>query len=152
MAVRQAITVFTMAFLAMIASPAAPGSEIYHWLDENGVPNFSQKEPDGELQGVSRLTLTDTMPPDYDPDEDRYGIEAQAERMAALREEMEQQREDARERRRNTPQQQAVHYPEPYRRYARGIWHPPYYPRPPPRPQPPIVVPYRTATLEPPGR
>lgn len=151
MAARHAITLFTMAFLAMIASPLTLGGEVYHWLDENGVPNFSQRQPGEEVEGVSRLILPDTTPPDYDPDEDRYDIEAQAERMAALRKEMEQQREDARERRRNIAQQQVIPYQEPYRRYARGIWFPPYYPRPPLRPQPPVTVPYRSATLAPPG-
>jgi len=57
--------------------------------------NFSQKPPDGKTQGVSQMNLVDTTPEDYDPDEDRYGVEAQAERMAALREKMEQEREDA---------------------------------------------------------
>ena len=147
----RTIAVITMAFLAMMASSVAPAGEIYHWLDENGVPNFSQRQPDGDIDGVSRLNLPDTTPPDYDPNEDRYGIEAQAERMAALREEMAEQKKDARERRRNTAQQQAVQYREPYRRYARGIWFPPYNPRPPPKPQPPIEEPYPTATLAPPG-
>jgi hypothetical protein len=151
MVARHAITVFMMAFLAMITSPATLGSDVYHWLDENGVPNFSQKEPGGEIQSVSRLNLPDTTPPDYDPNEDRYGIEEQAERMTALREEMDEQREDARERRRNTVQQQPLQYPEPYRSYSRGIWYPPVYPRPPQRPHPPIEVPYRTATLGRPG-
>jgi len=89
------------------------------------------------------MNLVDTTPEDYDPDEDRYGVEAQAERMAALREKMEQEREDA---------QQAVQYREPYRRYSNGVWLPPIYPRPPVKPEHPIEVPYPTATLRPPGR
>ena len=150
MAAGRTTTMITVVFLALCASTIVVGEEIYHWLDENGVPNFSQRQPDEDTRGVSKLNLPDTTPPDYDPDEDRYGVEAQAERMTALREEMDKQREDARERRRNTAQQ-PMQYREPYRRYARGIWHPPIYTRPPPIPQPPIVVPYRTATLRPPG-
>lgn len=144
--------VITLVLLAMIASTAALAGEIYHWVDENGVQNFSQKPPDGKIPGVSQLNLVDTTPEDYDPDEDRYGVEAQAERMAALREEMEQEREDARERERNAAQQQAVQYREPYRRYSNGVWLPPIYPRPPVKPELPIEVPYPTATLRPPGQ
>ncbi len=145
-------TIITLALLAMIASTTATAYEIYHWLDENGVPNFSQRQPDGKIPGVSKLVLADTTPPDYDPDEDRYGVQAQAERMDALREEMDQRRDAVRERERNAAQQQALQYREPVRRYSHGIWFPPIYPRPPHKPRPPIEVPYPTSTLEPPGR
>ena len=150
--------VIILVLLVMIASTAALAGEIYHWVDENGVQNFSQRPPDGKVSGVSQMNLVDTTPEDYDPDEDRYGVEEQAERMAALREKMEQEREDARERERNAAQQQAVQYREPYRRYSNGVWLPPIYPgapiypRPPVKPEHPIEVPYPTATLRPPGR
>jgi hypothetical protein len=151
-------TVITLVLLATIASTTAAANEIYHWLDENGVQNFSQKPPDGQTPGVSKMNLVDTTPPDYDPEEDRYGVQAQAERMEALREEMEQERDAARERERNAAQQQPVQYRDPYRSYSHGIWLPPIYPgpphrpRPPHKPQPPIEVPYPTSTLRPPGR
>ena len=152
MATGRTTTVFTLVLLAMIAGTIASADEIYYWLDENGVPNFSQMKPDGDIPGVSELNLADTTPPDYDPDEDRYGVQAQAERMSALREEMELRREDAREREREAARQQLVQYREPVRSYSHGIWFPPIYPRPPLKPQPPIEVPYPTATLRPPGR
>jgi TolA-binding protein len=150
MTASRTTTVVTLALLAMIASTTTAAYEIYHWLDENGVPNFSQKQPDGKTPGVSKLSLVDTTPPDYNPDEDRYGVQQQAERMNALREEMEQRRDAVRERQRDAAQQQIVQYREPVRRYSHGIWYPPIYPRPPYKPRPPIAVPYPTSTLEPP--
>jgi hypothetical protein len=145
-------TVLTLVLSAMIASTTAVAGEIYYWLDENGVPNYSQKLPDGEVPNVSKLKLADTTPADYDPDEDRYGVQAQAERMDALREEIKLQRKAAREREKNAARQQAVQYRQPVRSYSHGIWYPPVYPRPPHRPQPPLEVPYPTSTLKPPGR
>lgn len=152
MVASRTTTVIFLALLAMMASSTAAAYEIYHWLDENGVPNFSQEQPDGKIPGVSKLNLVDSTPPDYDPDEDRYGIEVQAERMKALREEMDQRRDVTRERERNAAQQQVVQYREPYRSYSHGIWFPPIYPRPPLKPVPPIEVPYPTSTLRPPGQ
>ena len=152
MAAGRTTTVIILALLAMLASTTAAAIEIYHWLDENGVPNFSQKQPDGNIPGVSILNLADSTPPDYDPEEDRYGVQVQAERLYALREEMEQRRNAVRERQKNAAQQQLVQYREPVRRYSHGFWYPPIYPRPPQKPQPPIAVPYRSSTLEPPGR
>ena len=152
MATGRTSTVISLVLLAMIASTAAAANEIYSWIDENGVQNFSQKPPDGIIPGVSKLNLVDTTPEDYNPDEDRYGVQAQAERMDALREELEQQREDARERERNAAQQQVIQYREPVRSYSHGIWYPPVYPRPPLRPELPIEVPAPPATLRPPGR
>jgi hypothetical protein len=152
MAASRTTIVISLAILALVASSTAVALEIYHWLDENGVPNFSQEKPDGKIPGVSKLSLVDTTPADYDPDEDRYGIEEQAERMKALREEMEQRRDATREHERIVAQQQVVQYREPYRSYSRGIWFPPTYPRPPLKPVPPIEVPYPTSTLRPPGQ
>jgi hypothetical protein len=124
---------------------------IYHWIDGNGIPNFSQQPPDEKIQGVSTLYLADTIPPDYDPEDDRYGVQAQAERMSALRREMEQRREAARERERTTAVQ-PVQYREPYRGYSYGAWFPLVYSRPPHKPEPSIEAPYPTSSLKPPGQ
>ena len=152
MATGSTTTVIILVLLATIASAAAVASEVYSWIDENGVQNFSQKPPDGKIAGVSQLNLVDTTPQDYDPEEDRYGVQAQAERMNALREEIKQRRNDAREREKNAGQQQVIQYREPVRSYSHGIWYPPVYPRPPLKPELPIEVPAPTATLRPPGR
>jgi len=41
----RALIIITLALLAMIANTTAAGQEIFHWIDENGVPNFSQEQP-----------------------------------------------------------------------------------------------------------
>ncbi len=144
------LTGFSLFFLVFLANPQAVATEIYHWVDENGISNFSSIAPSGDVTGVGIMSLEDTTPPDYDPEEDLYGVQAQAERMASLRDEMEKKREAQRERDRNSSQQPVVQYRD---RYQYGL---PYYgrpyPRPPLRPEPPIEVPYETATLRPPGR
>jgi hypothetical protein len=152
MTTSRTTTAITLVLLATMASATLYADEIYHWIDENGVQNFSQTQPAGKTQGVSKMNLVDTTPADYDPEEDRYDVEAQAERMNALREDMEKRREAARERQRNAAQQPVVQYREPDRYYSRPLLYPPIYPRPPHRPEPPIAVPYPTDTLRPPGR
>lgn len=151
MAAGRTTTLFTLVFLSMMAITAV-ASEIYYWLDENGVPNYSQEPPAGETPGVSKLNLVDTTSPDYDPEEDRYGVQAQAERMSLLREEIELRREADREQQQNAARQQAVQYREPPRYYSRQILYPLIHHRPPLKPQPPIEQPLPTATLKPPGR
>ena len=148
----RALIIITLALLAMIASTTAAGQEIFHWIDENGVPNFSQEQPAGKIAGLGRMYLEDTTPPDYDPEQDIYGIEAQAERMSALREDMEKRREESRERQKYVAQQPVQQYRDPYRFYSRPLWYPPLYPKPPHKPRPPIAVPYETSTLKPLGR
>jgi len=135
--------------LALMASTSAIAVEVYHWVDENGVQNFSQYAPAGTTSGVDRLTLADTSPPDYDPEEDRYHVQAQAERMKALREEMEKRREESRDRRRKAPQQQIVQVQEPVRYSAPWLWNRPIQPRPPVQPQPPVPEPYPTVPFRP---
>jgi len=145
-------TGFAMFLLVLLASSPAVVAEVFHWVDENGVSHYTQSAPPSDVEGVSQVILEDTRSSDYDPDEDRYGIKAQAERMASLREELKENREAQRERQRNAAAQQPVQYRDPYP-YGRSMfWQPPYYPRPPVRPELPIAVPYETATLRPPGR
>jgi hypothetical protein len=126
--------------------------EVYHWVDENGVAHYSQDKPDDSVKGVKKLQLEDTTPAGFDPTEDRYGVEQQAERMAELRENMDERREAARERRQSVPPAPVPIYQDPYPYSLNRLWLPPVYPWPPVRPEPPIDVPYRTATLAPPGR
>jgi hypothetical protein len=66
-----------LALLAGISMPVL-ATEVYHWVDENGVAHYSQHAPAADVAGVSKMILEDTTPPDYDPEEDRYGVEAQA--------------------------------------------------------------------------
>ncbi len=137
--------------MAMACGPGAvlAGTEVYHWVDENGVSHFTQAAPSGDVAGVEKMTVEDTAPPGYDPAEDRYGVAQQQERMAALREDMKAKREAEQSHQREAaarrPQVQYVD------RYSAPFWNvPPYRPRPP-RPQPPVPEPYATSVLRPPG-
>jgi len=145
-------TVFVILLLASLASSPAVATEVFHWVDENGVSHYTQSAPPSNVEGVSQVILEDTTPSDYDPEEDRFGVQAQAERMASLREELKEKREAQRERQRNAAAQQPVQYRDSYPYGRSTFWQPPYYPRPPVRPEPPIAVPYETVTLRPPGR
>jgi len=135
----------TLVLLAVIASTKVPASEIYSWVDGNGVPHYSQYRPAVNTPNVIKQTLEDTAPPGNGQLEDVYDVEAQAKRMAAWREERERKREEARGRKRQAAQQQAIEYSEPNRRFARSFWNPPFYNRPPYRPpnkpRPPVVEP-----------
>ena len=132
-------TGFVLFLLAFLASIPVLATEVYHWVDENGVSHYSQSAPAADVAGVSKMILEDTTPPDYDPEEDRYGVEAQAARMALLREEMAEKREAQRERERNAPQQPVVQYRQPYQYGYSPFWLPPYYPSPPLWPEQPIA-------------
>ena len=136
--------------LALLVSPTAFATEIYHWVDENGVANFSSTAPPGHNDQVKTVVLDDSPAPRYDPEKDPFDVEGQAERMSAYREEMTRRREAAAKRRAAQPQPQPVQYQN---RYIGGAWwNRPYYPRPPvSRPNPPVAVPYETATFRPPG-
>lgn len=143
--------VLSLVLLAVVCHPVL-ATDIYHWVDENGVQNFSEKAPAGLTESVVQLALEDTAPLGYDPDDDFYNVKAQQERMQALREEMEAKREERAEQRRHAARQPLVQYREPYG-YSRPLyWNPPYYPRPPIHPRPPVPAPYETATFAPPGR
>jgi hypothetical protein len=143
-------------FLLLAGMAAAPvfAIEVYRWVDENGVVHFSQSAPPATVPGVETLTVEDSTPPGYDPDEDRYQVAAQAEKMAQLRAEMDKKREMAQERNLTAPPQPPVtQYPQngywPLPNYYPGV---PPRPRPPPRPEPPLEIPYPTHTLKPPGQ
>ena len=138
----------------MACSPAI-ATEVYHWVDENGVSHFTQNAPTSEVDGVKKMTLEDTTPPGYDPDEDRYDVEGQEKRMASIRDEMQEKREADRERKRKAAAQRpAVQYQQPYQYGYSPFLSPgyPIQPLPPSRPEPPIAVPYPSVPFAPPGR
>lgn len=142
--------------LLMLASPLA-AQEIYRWVDENGVVNFSDTSPTGRIEGVSTVDLEEPAPPHQDPEQDLYNIAATAERTQALRDAMAADREARRERQRESATQQAPSYPQassyalpPWWWDRPGYGRPPQ--RPPMRPEPPVPEPYPTATLKPPGQ
>ena len=134
-----------LALLAVSASTTVAATEIYHWVDENGVAHFSQYRPGDDTPNVSTQILEDTSPSGDNQVEDVFNLEAHEKRMTAWREEREQERKEARERKQQAAQQQPIKHSEPYRDYSRSFWYPPIYNRPPHRPphkpQPPVANP-----------
>jgi hypothetical protein len=141
----------TAVLLVLVSARTVFAQEIYHWVDENGVSHYSQTAPAGAVDGVETMSLEDTAPADNDPGEDIYGVEAQAERMAALRQEMEEKRDTRRESRAANAQQPVVQYQNPVNYGYGPFWRPPFRPLPPVEPEPPIAEPYPISTLRPPG-
>lgn len=132
------VAVFLLA--VSLAAPAAD-TEVYKWVDEDGVTHFSQMPPDLSVTDVSQPTLRDTRPSDYDPDQDIYGVEAQAERMQQLRDERKEKRQARLEREREAQKRQAAQYRDP-EYYGYPIYRPGWVnPRPPLLPNPPVVRP-----------
>ena len=134
---------------ALLVAPTA-AAEVYKWVDENGVTHFTETPPDLSVTGVSQPTLRDTRPSDYDPDQDIYDVEGQAERMQQLRDERTEKRQARLEREREAQKRQAVQYrDQEYYRYP--IYRPGWVnPRPPLRPNPPVVRPPETLLPSPP--
>ena len=142
--------------IGALASGATAAQDIYRWVDEDGVVHFSDTAPGSATGGVSTVIVEDTRPKDYDPDADIYNVAAQAERMQALRDKMEQEREERRERQRSAvPVRQPV---PPVQTVGYGI--PPWWwdrpgPGRPPKPELPVLPepgPPPTSTLRPPGK
>ena len=144
---------FLLLLVALMAcSTVTSASEIYHWVDENGVHHYSQNAPANASAPVNTMTVEDTRPSGYDPEEDIYDVAGQAERMAAMRQEMADRREKERERQQRLAELQAR---QPIivnqNRTPLPWWGGrPVYPIQPIEP-PPIAVPYSTATLGPSG-
>jgi len=137
--------------LAIGAAGGVSAIEVYSWVDENGVTHFSDTRPEDAARPVRKLMLENPAP--ADPDEDVFGIEAQAARMQALRETMEARRSAALEARREAAQQPVVQYVE-QPGYGYPIFSLPGYPvRPPTRPpvRPPRPEPYPSVPFKPPG-
>lgn len=137
--------IFLLASLGGLAASTVDASEVYRWVDENGVVHFSQTAPIKPEAEVDRLALQDTRPSDYDPDQDIYGVAEQAERMKALREDMETKRQESLERQREAAKQPIVQYRQPERYGYPVFWN--AGPKPPLRPLPPIDGPGKPIQL-----
>lgn len=130
-----------LVFLGGLFASVVHATEVYRWMDENGVVHFSQTAPNKPGAEVDRLALQDTRPSDYDPDQDIYGVAEQAERMTALREEMDAKRQESLERQREAAKQPAYQYRQPERYGYPVFWNPWPRPQPPFRPDPPVTLP-----------
>jgi len=62
MKICHATKLITLVLLAAIASANIAASEIYHWVDEDGVSHFSQQPPAKDIQNVSTQPIRDTAP------------------------------------------------------------------------------------------
>ena len=132
---------------------SATAQEVYRWVDENGVVNFSDTAP-ASAGDLNTVNLEDTSPRNYDPEEDLYNVAAQAERMQALREQMEKDREARRQQQASAAKQPVPQYPRAVNYgYPYGY---PVRPRPPAKPpieRPPArPEPYETSTLVQPSK
>ena len=110
------IKMMKMPFLSLLAlALAVPAfaAEIYHWVDENGVANFSSTAPPVQDVPVKTMVLDDSPAPRYDPEKDPFDVEGQAERMAAYREQLAKRREAANQRRASQPRT-VVQYQDRY--------------------------------------
>lgn len=160
----RVLTLVAIGWALWAWSILSQAQQVYRWVDEQGVVHFSDTAPVGESGEVSTLTIPDSRPAGYDPQQDVFNIEATRERTQALREELQGQREARRER--NAAQPVVVQQPE-QRNYG-FPWdypygYPPLRPRPPigPGGKPPWRPPERprseppeddTATWRPPGQ
>lgn len=130
---------------AGLATGLAEAEEVYRWVDADGVVHFSDKPPASAQAGVTTMAVDSQPPASYDPDEDRYNVEATAARTQALRDEQAQAREARRQQNATAPS--VVQYPQSQAYavdygylppYNRPGFRPPLRPRPPPpsRPEP----------------
>ena len=145
-----------MALCGLLVFLAAPASatEVYRWVDANGVVHFSQTAPGAAVEGVSRQVVENPVPTGYDPEEDIYDVAGQRERMQALREELERRRDAQRERERQAaPVRQNVPQGAGFPVFWGPGYRPPWRPRPPVEPpiEPPVRPERPTVPLRPPG-
>lgn len=117
----------------IILGAPASAYEVYSWVDENGVTHFSQWAPAEPVADVKEMVLPDAAPPNYDPAEDRYAVEATSEQVQAVWDELEKRREERREREANSVQP-VVRYQEYESGYGWPGWSLYPYPRPDNRP------------------
>lgn len=145
---QRATIVTILVLLALVAGTNVAATEIYHWVDEDGVQHFSQYPPTGNVANVSSQKLVDATPPG--DGKGVYDVEAHQKQMAAWREKLAKDRKEARERNRQRPQQ-PIRYTQPQQRSYWPYWYPPVYPRPPHKPWPPIQKPTPPSVIFPRG-
>lgn len=128
----------TLVVLTVVATTNVPAAEIYHWVDESGVSHYSQQPPSRDTPDVSTQKIVAHTPSDNGQVEDIYNTVEHEKRMAAWREEREQERKDARDRK-NQAASKPIRYqqPESYGTTPylfRPIYRPPHRPVYPERP------------------
>ncbi len=133
------IPIVMVCLVPAVGTSNASGSEIFHWIDEDGVLTFSDWAPANSNVEVSKLVVRNSNPSGYDPNDDRNSVLEQAERTNVRWTELKEQKEQRRKRRLELEQQdripQYVEYDYPYY-YRPGYFFPPgrppgIIPRPP---------------------
>lgn len=149
-----------VAIAAMILLPLSlSAGPIYHWVDDDGVHHYTESPPPEKSDEVSTVAVDDTLPQDYEPDQDIYNVAQTTERTQAIREDMEEKREKSREDRSRQASQPVVVVQQQASPYASNWWggSPGYPNRPPVKPELPIappepVEPPYSVPFDPPGR
>lgn len=100
--IRQTGIALTASLLSVLFIDGAAADDVYRWVDEDGVVQFSQWAPESHAGTVSTVNIETSTPRDYDPHDDPYSILNQAarihDRWSELQAEKEEAREKARER------------------------------------------------------
>lgn len=140
----MAIKLLVSGFVISLLIPdVSVGSEIFHWVDEDGVLNFSDWAPADNTVEVSKLVVSNSNPPDYDPNEDRNSVIEQAERVNDRWSNLKEQKEERQKQRQERAAQERVpryveyQYPSYYRPgyYFQAVRPPAFVHRPPFRTQ-----------------
>ena len=120
--------------VALLAGIPAGATEIYRWVDEDGVVHFSDTKPADEEVNV--LYVGSTNPPGYEPAEDPYSIRNQADRINLTWSRLEDERDKRREVRREQAARRPLTVYAPYDPYDDAYHYSYYRPgfRPPFRP------------------
>jgi hypothetical protein len=108
------LTLATVCLIFFISGDPAASSEIFHWVDEDGVLNFSDWAPENSDVEVAKLVVSNSNPPGYDPNEDQSSILEQAERMNDRWSELKERQEDRRKQRLEFEEQQRRLHPVAY--------------------------------------
>lgn len=128
--------------MAMFGAWPSAASEIFHWVDEDGVLTFSDWAPDDNNVEVSKVMVVDSNPPDYDPRQDEHSILDQAQRINARWEVLKERQDERRAQRIENQERQRVPQTIEYDDYDYPWYGAGYYLRPgfvpgavrPPRP------------------
>ena len=83
----------TAALAGGLFAASATAEEVYRWTDKDGTVHFSDRPPTTEQKSLTTMTVNGQAPASYDPDEDRYNVEATAARTQAMRDQQAQSRQ-----------------------------------------------------------
>lgn len=143
--IRHLTLKFLTAVVMFVAWPAM-ASEIYHWVDADGVSHYSQSPPDTQSE-VKTLDVDGSQPASYDPNEDRYNVAGQEAAMQEMRDKMAENRKNRQQELPAGSDTTVIYYPET-EGYSQLLYPPGYGPRPPHvRPLPPDERPVRPGNL-----